>query len=115
LRGYQLGGGYTPGALYALLTAGGLLGSGLLLGRRRTGRSEESTSGREPDSGVRQLALACLLFTASGTFILLVSDVFQFSWRYQLPALVTLVPGGALGFAAAVREYRGRRHAQAGA
>jgi hypothetical protein len=56
-----------------------------------------------------------LLFTASGTFILLVSDVFQFSWRYQLPALVTLVPGGALGFAAAVREYQGRRRAQAGA
>jgi len=113
LRGYQLGGGYTPGALYALLTAGGLLGSGLLLRRRRTAVSEESSSGPEPDSGVRQLALACLLFTASGTFILLVSDVFQFSWRYQLPALVTLVPGGALGFAAVVREYRGRRHAQA--
>jgi hypothetical protein len=115
LRGYQLGGGYTPGALYALLTAGGLLGSGLLLRRRRTARSEEASSGPEPDSGVRQLALACLLFTASGTFILLVSDVFQFSGRYQLPALVTLVPGGALGFAAVVREYRGRRHAQAGA
>jgi hypothetical protein len=23
--------------------------------------------------------------------------VFEFSWRYQLPALVTLVPAGALG------------------
>lgn len=111
LRAYQLGGGYTPGALYALLTAGGLLGSGLLLRRRRTARSAEPSSGPEPDAGVRQLALACLLFTASGTLIVLVSDVFQFSWRYQLPALVTLVPGGALGFAAAVREYRGRRHA----
>jgi hypothetical protein len=115
LRAYQLGGGYTPGALYALLAAGGLLGSGLLLRGQRTARSQEPSSGPEPDSGARQLALACLLFTASGTFILLVSDVFQFSWRYQLPALVTLVPGGALGFAAVVREYRGRRHAQAGA
>jgi hypothetical protein len=115
LRAYQLGGGYTPGALYALLTAGGLLGSGLLLLRRRTARSGDSSSGPEPDSGARHLALACLLFTASGTFILLVSDVFQFSWRYQLPALVTLVPGGALGFAAVVREYRGRRQPQAGA
>jgi hypothetical protein len=115
LRTYQLDGGYTPGALYALLTAGGLLGSVLLLRRRRTARSDEPSSVREPGSGARHLALACLLFTASGTFILLVSDVFQFSWRYQLPALVTLVPGGALGFAAAVREYQGRRRAQAGA
>ena len=103
LRAYQLGGGYTPGALYALLTAGGLLGSGLLLLRR-----QRPESGKSLDTGTRQMALACLLFTASGTFVLLVSDVFQFSWRYQLPALVTLVPGGALGLAAAVHLRRGR-------
>jgi hypothetical protein len=114
LRAYQLGGGYTPGALYALLTAAGFLGSGLLLRRKAGGRvrSDGSSPGQEPDSGARQLSLACLLFTASGTFILLVSDVFQFSWRYQLPALVTLVPGGVLGLAAVVRTYRGRRHAR---
>jgi hypothetical protein len=98
LRAYQLGGGYTPGALFALLTAGGLLGSALLLRRRR-------------DTGTRDAALACLLFTTSGAFILLVSDLFQFSWRYQLPALVTLAPGGALGIAAAIRLYRGHRRA----
>ncbi len=28
---------------------------------------------------------------------MLVSDLFEFSWRYQLPALVTLVPAGVLG------------------
>ncbi|MGN6794379.1 MAG: hypothetical protein ACTHJW_18495 [Streptosporangiaceae bacterium] len=112
LRAYQLGGGYTPGALYALLTAGGLIGSALLLRRRQSGGPEASSRGEAPDTGTRQLALACLLFTASGTFVVLVSDFFQFSWRYQLPALVTLVPGGALGFAAAVRQYRGRRAVQ---
>jgi hypothetical protein len=99
LRAYQLGGGYTPGALFALLSAGGLLGSGLLL-RRRT------------DTSTRQVALACLLFTASGAFVLMVSDLFQFSWRYQLPALVTLAPGGALGIAAAIRHLRGHRRTQ---
>jgi hypothetical protein len=101
LRGYQLGGGYTPGALYALLTAAGLAGSALLAARRRL------------DAGTRQLVLACLLFTASGTFVLLVSDLFQFSWRYQLPALVTLVPGGALGLAALIRFFLARRPARA--
>jgi len=30
-------------------------------------------------------------------FVLLISDLFVFSWRYQIPALVTLVPAGALG------------------
>jgi hypothetical protein len=108
LRAYQLRGGYTPGALYALLTAGGVLGSGLLLLRRQRRDSGKSPPWLARGTGARQIALACLLFTASGAFILLVSDVFQFSWRYQLPALVTLVPGGALGFAAAVRLRRGR-------
>ena len=31
--------------------------------------------------------------------VLLASDLFEFSWRYQLPALVTLPPAGALGLA----------------
>ncbi|HYS32566.1 MAG TPA: hypothetical protein VEM58_09915, partial [Streptosporangiaceae bacterium] len=33
--------------------------------------------------------------------VLIVSDAFQFSWRYQLPALVTVPPAGALGLALA--------------
>ena len=45
----------------------------------------------------RQLALACLLFTATAVVVLLVPDVLEFSWRYQLPALITLPPAGALG------------------
>jgi hypothetical protein len=92
LRTYQLDGDYTPGPLLAIFTITGLAGS-LVLVRRRI----------EP--GSRQLGLACLLFFASGVFVLLVSDLFEFSWRYQLPGLVTLAPAGALGIAAISRSF----------
>jgi hypothetical protein len=84
LRSYQLDGGYAPGPLLALFTVTGLAGS-LAVARRRL------------DPARRQTALACLLFFASAAGLLLVSDLFEFSWRYQLPALVTLVPAGVLG------------------
>ena len=96
LRAYQLHGGYTPGPLFALCVLAGLAGSVSLLVRRRAGQAA-----REP-------ALACLLFFASGVSVLLVSDVFEFSWRYLLPALVTLVPAGALGIAVLIRAARAR-------
>ncbi len=96
LRGYQLGGGYTPGPLFALLTLASLAGSAALLRRRA-------------DPGTRQLALACLLLFTSAAAVLLASDFFEFSWRYQLPALVTLVPAGALGAAVVIRRIRGRQ------
>ena len=54
---------------------------------------------RRLDEATQQLALATFLFFVMGAAILLVSDVFVFSWRYQLQALVTLVPAGALGLA----------------
>jgi hypothetical protein len=88
LRSYQLGGGYTPGPLLALCALAGLAGSATLLVRRR--RSDPET---------RHTALACLLLFTAAAAVLLASDVFEFSWRYQLPALVTLVPAGALGIA----------------
>ena len=97
LRSYQLDGGYTPGPLLALCVVTGLAGSAVLL--RRRWRSDPAT---------RSLALACLLFFASGAFVLLVSDLFEFSWRYQLPALVTLVPAGALGIAVVQRALSRR-------
>jgi hypothetical protein len=96
LRAYQLHGGYTPGPLFALCVLAGLAGSASLLVRRRAAQAA-----REP-------ALACLLFFASGVSVLLVSDVFEFSWRYLLPALVTLVPAGALGIAVLIRAARAR-------
>jgi hypothetical protein len=50
-----------------------------------------------------------LLFLTSGAALMLVSDMFEFSWRYQLPALVTLVPAGALGMSIIVRAVGARR------
>ena len=93
LRGYQLHGGYTPGPLLGLCVLAGLAGSLALLRRRG-------------DPGTRQLGLACLLFFLSGVAVLLVSGLFEFSWRYQLPALVTLVPAGALGISVLIRLLR---------
>jgi hypothetical protein len=89
LRAYQLGGGYTPGPVLALCTLAGLAGCAALL-RRRAGPQ------------IRQPALACLLLFTSGAALLLVSDLFEFSWRYQLPALVTLPPAGALGITVSI-------------
>jgi hypothetical protein len=97
LRGYQVHGGYTPGPLFALCVLAALAGSASLLVRRRA-----SQAAREP-------ALACLLLFASGVSVLLVSDVFEFSWRYLLPALVTLIPAGALGITVMLRAAQTRR------
>jgi len=103
LHSYQLDGGYTPGPLLVLFTVTGLFGSGFALLRRRA------------DYSIRQLALACLLFFGSAASLLLVSDLFVFSWRYQLPALVTLVPAGVLGLAVIAHLIRSRRSAAAAA
>jgi hypothetical protein len=97
LRSYQLDGGYTPGPLLAVCVLAGLAGSAVALLRRR-----------RLDPGTRQLALACLLCFLSGACVILASDAFEFSWRYQLPALVTLVPAGALGVSVIIRSLRSR-------
>jgi hypothetical protein len=99
LRGYQLGGGYTPGPLYAVAVLAALIGSLSLVVRRRAGPRD------------RELALGCLLFFLSGLAVLLVSDVLEFSWRYQLPALITLPPAGALGLMVIAGRIRSRRRA----
>jgi hypothetical protein len=52
------------------------------------------------DDNGQAAAAACLVFFTAAVAVLLMSDLFQFSWRYQLPALVTLIPAGALGIAA---------------
>jgi hypothetical protein len=41
--------------------------------------------------------------------VLLMSDLFEFSWRYQLPALITLPPAGAFGIAAMLRFAKRRK------
>ena len=100
LRAYQLHGGYAPGPLLALFAIAGLAGSVIAaVGRRIAGRR----GGERRERQVNSLALGCLLFFGSAVGLLLVSDMFEFSWRYQLPALVTLPPAGALGLWAACR------------
>jgi len=107
LRWYQLHGGVTPGPLLLCLL---LLGTGGVFARRR-----------HPS-----LALGCLLATGLAVAALLGADLYEFSWRYQLPALVTLPLAGALGVQGARAEGRravwteepvggdeGRRHAKA--
>ncbi len=96
LRAYQLHGGYTSGPLIALFAVAGLAGSLLVVARRATQRR-------------RQLTPACVAFFTTGAAILIMSDALQFSWRYQLPALVTLPPAGALGLAVAASYLRARR------
>ncbi len=100
LRFYQLYGGYAPGPLLALCVLAGLAGSFLALTRRvRAGRS-------------RRLALACLLFTATTVAVLLAPDVLEFSWRYQLPAVVFLPPAGVLGASVLLAIRQARRQPQ---
>jgi hypothetical protein len=78
LRAYQLHGGFTPGPLLlAFLVAGT---SGAIARRRHPAQ-----------------AAACLLVTGLAVAAIGGADLYEFSWRYQLPALVTLPLAGALG------------------
>jgi hypothetical protein len=111
LRAYQLDGGYTPGPLLLFATLAGLAGSLGVLRRRRTraGRAAASPAGRAAGPGsAPAAATACLVTFLAGVGVLLGSDVFEFSWRYQLPALVTLVPAGALGITAVAGHLTAR-------
>jgi hypothetical protein len=78
LRWYQLHGGFTPGPLLLLFLLSGTAG---VFARNRH----------------RALALGCLLATGLAVAVLLGADLYEFSWRYQLPGLVTLPAAGALG------------------
>jgi hypothetical protein len=97
LRLYQLRGGYTPGPVFLLGLLAGIAGI--------------FTFGRRRDPG--NLSLACLLVTGSAIAVLLGADLYEFSWRYQLPALVTLPVAGALGATAIARQVRNRRENKA--
>jgi hypothetical protein len=97
LRHYQLDGGYTPGPLLLFTLITGLIGSAFLFARRKylTDRDWEAVR-----------TCACIL--AAGVLVLLLSDTFEFSWRYQLPALITLPPAGALGISVIIGFFRHR-------
>jgi hypothetical protein len=91
LRYYQLHVGYTPGPVFLFGLLAGL--AGIFTFRRR-------------DPGP---ALACLLVTGSAVAVLLGADLYEFSWRYQLPALITLPVAAALGVTAVTRRIQARR------
>ena len=98
LRDYQLHGGFTPGPLLAVAALAGLAGSCMLGLLRR-----------------EHTATACLLTTAMAIILLFASDAYEFSWRYQLPALVLLPPAGILGVAAITAAIRSAAPKRAGA
>ena len=95
LRAYQLHGGFTSGPLLLAFLIAGTCGC---FARRR-----------HP-----ALATGCLLATGLAVAALLGADLYEFSWRYQLPALVTLPLAGALGAAAILRLGVTRRPARKG-
>ena len=80
LRAYQSHGGFTPGPLFLAFLFSGTMG-GFFLRRHRTA------------------ALGCVLLTGLAAAALLGADLYEFSWRYQLPAIVLLPLAGALGAA----------------
>ena len=83
LRSYQLSVGYTPGTVLGVFLLIGLAG-GLGVGRAR----------HSP------LRAACLLWSVTGAMVTLLPSVYEFSWRYMLPGLVTLPVAGGLGLTA---------------
>lgn len=97
LRSYQIHGGYTPGPLLLLCVITALIGSVLLALRRRI------------TPAIRDLGVACITIFVAALGVLGISDAFEFSWRYQLPGLVTLPAAGALGIAAIMVIARRRR------
>jgi hypothetical protein len=115
LHGYQLDGGYTPGPLLALFALVGLGGSVLVFVRRRAASKDAGLNDAAGGAGARSglQAVACLLFTGTAAILLFVPDIFEYSWRYELPAVVTLPPAGVLGVCALL-SYRKARRAAAG-
>jgi hypothetical protein len=100
LRSYQLDGGYTPGWLFGLCAVAGLAGSVLAIWRRG------KLGARLAAPAVRDLGSACLAVTVTAAVVLLAPIAVEFSWRYMLPAVVTLPPAGVLGAAAIMAAFR---------
>jgi len=94
-----LDGGFTPGPFHLAAALLGLAGT-LSLIRRGTFRRARPAD--------RDLALGCCMFFITAAVILHTSDIPEFSWRYQVPAIVTLPPAGALGIAVILAQVGSR-------
>ena len=105
LRSYQRNGGFTPGPFLLLCTVLGVTGTVLAV-VLQVRHARSAGRGGSPERA-RQLALACLLFAATAVVLLLAQDLVEFSWRYQLPAVITLPPAGILGLSALLALRRG--------
>ena len=99
LRSYMLNGGYTPGPLYLIALLCAVVGACLGIGRR--------------PAVDRSLALMCMLMTVTAIVVLGLSDLFEFSWRYQIPAAVTIIPAGAVGAALIIARIRASTRSRA--
>ncbi|MEN3307437.1 MAG: hypothetical protein V7603_3639 [Micromonosporaceae bacterium] len=77
LRWYQLHGGYTPGPVILLCVLAAL-------------------------AGVVRRSAPALVYLLGAGLVLLLGDVFEFSWRYQLPGYVLLPAAGLFGLRALV-------------
>jgi hypothetical protein len=97
LRAYQLDGGYTPGPVLLGLLLAALIGSAFLLRRRKVA-----------GAGERATATACCYLLATTVVLLLLSDAFEFSWRYQLNAIITLPAAGVLGLTLMIGYVKSR-------
>ena len=121
LRDYQLDGGYTPGPLLAVMTASGLAGSLLVFRRRKNAALPDgalaalgpAAAPAHPADATpadpQALAAATLLVMVTALGVVLGSDVFEYSWRYQLPVLITLPLAGVLGGTLIAGQLRARR------
>jgi hypothetical protein len=111
LRAYQLDGGYTPGPLLLACVIAAVLAllAGAVAALPYLYRRAAAKSGWRIPVPLQpwgrlgrwradtEVAAACLLAFLSGASTLLASDFYEFSWRYQLPALVTIPLAGVLG------------------
>jgi hypothetical protein len=97
--------------LLAVLAIAGVIGSlfGPVLSWARHRKRRESDAATVHGPADLQLAGAAALTTLAAVAVVLCSDLYEFSWRCQLPALVTLPLAGVFGgmvIAGRLRRYQ---------